>query len=251
MGSNRIPRGFSTVSAFREVSEGIRPHEELYPAKYLPVQTLDKHTNDYFVIEGGTIVAIEASGFAPNANTGAVNGLVNCNGGTASMVTYAAADVGITIDIDDTDSYVTAAGIANTNLAANKPIGVAPYSMYQATMQDLYNNYVSGVQDKVTVLTNYYIEVPYITAVNDANGTLAPGDRVMSDASGNFVQWDGSDASQIVGVLWVKDTTLVKDNLDKVLTVAGLSLPGSGTSGVAGNLNVSGATGALRIKLTL
>jgi len=245
MASNRIPRGYEAQVAFREVSAGIRPAEELYPAKYLPTVKHDRYLDDYMVVEGGTIISIDPSGSYSQF------GVVPCNGGTPRIIEYTAADVGIILDIDDPANYVTAAGTAATNLASNKPIGVAMYNYYNPNVVDIYNNYTSGTQDKVAIVTDYYIEIPYIPAINDAGGALAPGDKVMSDRWGRFIKWDGTDASQIVGTLWVIDNILVKDNLDKVQTIPGLGLAGSGTNGVAQNLNVAGCVGALRINLNL
>lgn len=50
------------------------------------------------------------------------------------------------------------------------------------------------------------ITMPFISATNDAGGTLVNGDLLASDASGNFVKWDGTTVNRIVGRVDVIDT---------------------------------------------
>ncbi len=45
-----------------EISEGIRPAEELIPASYLPLVRFDKYLEDYFVISAGKVVALDSNG---------------------------------------------------------------------------------------------------------------------------------------------------------------------------------------------
>ncbi|GAF74555.1 unnamed protein product, partial [marine sediment metagenome] len=45
-----------------EISEGIRPAEELIPASYLPLVRFDKYLEDYFVVSAGKVVALDSNG---------------------------------------------------------------------------------------------------------------------------------------------------------------------------------------------
>jgi len=236
--ANRIPRGYernsNLVREFLEISEGQRPALELRPAQYLPVKYQDHYLNDWVVITAGTIVAVDASG-----------DLVNANGGVPQSVTYTSNDIGITVNYDDAghDTYVTTTN--TVTLAANKPIGVAPYDYFQninagfdsanPTGLTKYTNY--QIQDKVAVLCDYLVEVPVTVGV-DASGTVQAGDLVQADSNGGFILWrDGiSDVTQIVGRVVQRKAVTAVDNLDKVQTVPGLGLSGSDTAGVPQHL---------------
>jgi len=253
--ANRIPRGYERNSnltrAYLEISQGERPALELKPAQYLPVQAQDNYLNDWVVIKAGTIVSVDASG-----------DLVPANGGAPASVTYTANDVGLTVDIDDHghDTYVAAAGSASDEIAANMPIGVAPYDYYQnlnagyesasPTAVTKYNNYM--IQDKVAVLCDYLIEIPVTSGV-DASGTVNAGDLVQSDNSGGFVRWeDGKHSvSQIVGRCIQRKAVTAVDNLDKVQTVPGLGLSGSETSGIPQHLYDYDNTAAYSSKMLI
>jgi len=240
MPSNRIPRGYERNSNLRrkflEISQGERPALELKPAQFLPVERQDQYLNDWIVIAGGTIVAVDPSGQ-----------LVKANGGVHQQLTYTANDVGLTIDFDANghDTYVSAAGTTTNYLPPNKPIGVAPYHYYQnisagydsisPTEQTVYRNY--QYQDKVAVLCDYLIEIPVLSSL-DASGTASVGELVQSDGTGNFIRWDNGihDVAQIVGRIIQRQSVAAVDNLDKVQTVPGLGLSGSDTSGVPQHL---------------
>ena len=253
--ASRIPRGYernsNLVREFLEVSEGQRPALELRPAQYLPVKYQDHYLNDWVVITAGTIVAVDASGF-----------LVPANGGYHLPYTYTADDVSNTVNFDDAgrDDLVAAAGDTSTHQSANKPIGVAPYDYYQNINQGFdsatpvgltkYTNY--QIQDKVSILCDYLIEVPVKTA-NDASGSVAAGDLVMSDADGAFVKWtNGKDSvDQIVGRCIQRKSVVAVDNLDKVQTVPGLGLSGSDTAGVPQHLYNYSTKAAYSAKLLI
>lgn len=255
MSTNRIPRGYERNSnltrEFLEISEGQRPALELRPAQYLPVLYQDHYLNDWVVITAGTIVAIDPSGY-----------LVNANGGASQVLTYAADDIGLTVDLDSTgrDEYVTTAGASSTRVAGNKPIGVAPYDYFQNINQGYdsasptgltkYTNY--QIQDKVAVLCDYLIEVPVKTAC-DASGTISSGDLVQSDANGGFILWRNGthDVTQIVGRCIQRKSVAAVDNLDKVQTVPGLGLSGSDTAGVPQHLYNYGTSSAYSEKMLI
>ena len=230
---NRIPRGYERTQGLLEISKGERPALELKPAQYLPVVREDKYLEDWVVIEAGTIVSVDASGF-----------LVPCNNFQPQTVDYTADDIGLTVDIDDAghDTYVTAAGTSSASIAANKPVGVAPYDYYQnlnagfgSAGATKYNNY--QIQDKVAILCDYLIEVP-VHADADASGAIAAGDLVQSNTEGKFIKWNDhvGAVDQIVGRCIQRTAVTAVDNLDKVQTVPGLGLSGSDTSGVPSHL---------------
>lgn len=232
----RIPREYEKQGGMLfEISQGERPATELKPAKYLPVLEEDKYLNDWKVIMAGTIVSVDASGY-----------LVPANGGVARDVVYTTNDIGKTIDVEDTgwDAYVTTAKTAVGGLAANKPVGVAPYDYYQSTIADLHTNYM--MQDKTAILCDYFVEVPYtrgsgVARNMDASGTLAHGDLLQPGSEGHFVKWvDGlNPVDQICGrVLTIKSDFPV-GGLEKVQTVPGLGLAGSDTGGIPQHLSVS------------
>ena len=238
--AGRIPRGYERNSNltrdFLEISEGQRPALELKPAQYLPVQVQDQYLNDWVVIKAGTIVAVDASG-----------DLVNANGGASQQLTYTANDVSLTVDFDGNghDDYVAAAGTTTNYVPGNRPIGVAPYDYFQnisagydsanPTQLTKYTNY--QIQDKVTVLCDYLVEVPVKTAV-DASGTVNPGDLVQAATDGGYILWNNNsgDVTQIVGRCIQRSTISAVDNLDKVHTVPGLGLSGSDTGGIPQHL---------------
>ena len=230
---NRIPRGYERTQGLLEISKGERPALELKPAQYLHVIREDKYLEDWVVIEAGTIVSVDPSGF-----------LVPCNGFQPQTITYDANDIGLAVDIDDAghDTYVTAAGTSSATIAGNKPVGVAPYDYYANlnagfgnTGATKYLNY--QIQDKVAILCDYLIEIP-VHADADASGIIAAGDLVQSNTAGKFIKWvDGaSDVSQIVGRCIQRATVSAVDHLDKVQTVPGLGLSGSATQGVPSHL---------------
>ena len=233
---NRIPRGYERTRGLLEISEGQRPALELRPAQYLPVVREDNYLEDWVVIPAGRIVAVDPSG-----------DLVLANGGQAGTLTYAANDVGITVDIDDAghDTYIVTAdiGASTASVAGNRPIGVAPYDYYQnlsngrfgGTGANKYTNY--QIQDKVAVLCDYLIEVP-VLSTSDASGVIANGDLVSSNATGQFIKWipGTTDVDQIVGRCIMRKAVSAVDNLDKVQTVPGLGLSGSDTSGIPQHL---------------
>ena len=230
---NRIPNGYERTQGLLEISKGERPALELKPAQYLHAIREDKYLEDWVVIEAGTIVSVDASG-----------ALVPCNGLQPQTITYDANDIGTTVNIDDAghDTYVTVAGTSSDTIAANKPIGVAPYDYYSNLSAGFGNSGATKylnyqIQDKVAILCDYLIELPVHSGA-DASGTIAAGDLVQSNTAGNFIKWvDGaSDVSQIVGRCIQRSTVSAVDNLDKVQTVPGLGLSGSATQGVPSHL---------------
>lgn len=176
-------------------SEGISPHFEWQPAKWLPVQFRDKYYNNWFVIMPGKLVGCDQDGFLMPAGW--------CAGVAAdTTVVYTTDDVAVgTIDIATGEAVTTAKTVTLTNLTgvkdptwtaanagvgavtsgfmgrygeawapADYPIGVCPYPIIQHPGGDAQNpanltfhNY--NMQHQVAVLCDYVIKLPLIPAV--------------------------------------------------------------------------------------
>jgi len=234
------PRGYEVQGIeYLELAEGVQPPLECIPAPYLAVVEEDKLFETWRVIQAGTIVAFDKTNFASETlQVTNKKWLVPANGGSDKTVTYAAADIDETIDIDSYEAAnveaVAAAGAATKQIAANFPAGFAPYAFFSSAAQLLYHNF--KLQNTVGFITDYFIELPLVwdtgsTSVTQA--TLDTGHLVKPGASGEVVKWvNGNDSvDQIVGRCVRTDAIAVKDALNKVLTVPGLNLPGTGSSG--------------------
>jgi len=181
-----------------EQSEGIRPAEYYAPYKYLPVQLQDVTTEDWVVIPKGRIVAAmstedatPASGMVTPATTGYINVgkdapelgsnlitaqidaayfgydihinglLVPANGGAYCSGYYTADDeTAETITISG--GYAVASGTFVT--PPNAPIGVVFHDWYQ-DIRGKWLNYKMHA-DGGHVLTDWYVEVPYVIVDN-------------------------------------------------------------------------------------
>jgi len=247
--SQKIPRGYEVQpTRLRELGDGVSPSIQVFPAYYLPLVKEDKVHELWKVIEAGQIVAIDATSLHASVNN--ENWLVPANGAVATTLTYTTDDVAeSTPDIDVLQSSgaytAAAAGAASTTVAANLPAGFAVYDYYSKAVELVYHN--TFPQPQVNFVTDYLFEIPLIFHAGDgAVGTTArssanPGDRQDSIAAGGLIQagisgwptrWtSASSVEQIVGRCVQVLTIGVKDALDKVHTVPGLSLPGTGTSG--------------------
>lgn len=181
-----------------EQSEGIRPAEYYAPYRFMPVGFKDVNTEDYVVIPKGRIVAAistedgssysgimypsgvltnQSIGFAATEMGGAVirvsqdqffgysdftsNLLVLANGGETLSGFYTADDV-TAGTIGANGSLVSASGAYST--VANAPIGVAFHDWYQ-DIRGRNLNYQMHPEGG-HVLTDWYVEVPYIKATN-------------------------------------------------------------------------------------
>lgn len=232
------------VTPFLKVSEVWAPPAEFRVAGYLPItDTLnareDGQNEEFFVVEGGRAVAITAT--SDSASGRWENRLTLANGGTAMAVTYAAGDIGEVEDIDVPDSLVAAAGAGATLDAANFPIGIAPYPYFRGILDDLFQNY--ELQPFVAVWNMGYFEYPIIRTIQTTGvTTLADGGLVKPAATvadrGVLVNWtNGTDSvDQIMGRCWKIETIAAAGGLDKVHTVKGLGLSGTGTSGIPAHL---------------
>ena len=239
--ASKVPRGYDVQGAkFLYIADGIQPPMEAIAARYLPVVEEDKIHESWFTVKAGNIVAFDKtlldSETAPTKTN--QKWLVLANGGTAQTVTYAADDVGVVLDIDELEAgnlkAVAGAGAASKQIAANIPAGFAPYNFYNSADELLLHNF--KLQNTVGFLCRGLIELPLdhdtsSTVVTQA--TLDTGHIVASGASGEPIKWINGSTSveQIVGRAVRVDGIAARDALDKVLTVPGFRLPGTGTSG--------------------
>ena len=236
----KVPRGHDVQGIrYLEISEGVQPPMEAIPAYYLPVLEEDKLLEVWKVLRAGTIVAFDKT--ALNSETEQLTNkkwLVPANGGSATTVTYSADDVDLVLDIDELNSgaetLVAASGAASKSIAANFPAGFAPYDYYSSAIEKLYMNFT--IQHRVGFLTDYLVEVPLIFdtgATSATQGTIETGCLVQPGADGEPVFFDPSSDSvdQVCGRVVRVDPVGVVDALDKVMTVPGFRLPGTGTSG--------------------
>jgi hypothetical protein len=164
------------------------------------------------------------------------------------------------------------------------PIGIAAFNVWVWAGGDgfnptQYNFHNYNLQHQITVLCDYYIELPVVLDSNYAAAVLpgiaaaiytsgapfTPGCFVKVGMDGNMHLADvaGSDVwYEVVGQVLAVDTAWPKDYMDRVRTAfpnLGTTpkynqAPGSATSGAPDNINLSGGTmaeGTVRINLIL
>ncbi len=282
-----------------EVSEGVRPAEYFAPYRYLPVTQKDITTEDYVVIPKGRILSAlsvfdltPAGGIKGVNDSGVLYGfedqvagttgsysqdssyfgydeyitnlLVPANGGTDTTLQYTALDVAA--GSYKADGTAAAAGDTFTN-PANAPIGVAYHDWYQ-DIRGKWLNYRMW-PDGGHVLTDWYVEVPFVKAsgtfarglagdsvatrnafsavsnvhsyltINDTTEELKSGTFVKSDALGNWMpeaiasaQLSQGKTVQTVGKVIGIDTRYPKSGLEDVQTYPGSRMPGTQTAGL-------------------
>lgn len=239
--ASKVPRGYDVQGAkFLYIADGIQPPMEAIAARYLPVVEEDKIHESWFTVKAGNIVAFDKtllnSETAPTKTN--QKWLVLANGGAAQTVTYAADDVGAVLDIDELEAgnlkAVVATGAASKQIAANIPAGFAPYNFYNTADELLLHNF--KLQNTVGFLCRGLIELPLefdTGADTDSQGTLDTGHIVASGVFGEPIRWINGSTSveQLVGRAVRVDGIATRDALDKVLTVPGFRLPGTGTAG--------------------
>lgn len=239
------PRGYGVQKTrFANLGDYQTSPLEVHPAYYLKTQEEDKRHDLWFVVLAGQFVAFDRTSL--NSAVYEKKQLVIANGGTAQSLTYTSDDVTAKVlDIDELnagrETVLTAAKTCTKQIAANRPCGVAPYNYYCKATEKTYWNVFP--QPNVTYMTGGIYEIPLIyrpadgalgVAAADDQDSLDSGLLVRSGALGWPVRWvNGSDnLEQLCGrleQLVVISTTV--DALDKVHTVPGLNLPGTGTSG--------------------
>lgn len=233
--AHKTPRGFEVqpVREFQFISEGASPKiTKGEVATYLPVLRQDKHFDENFVILAGMIVSRDSGGQ-----------LVPANGGAAQTLDYTAIDVDYTVDLDGGDvnnsaaTLVAAAKTTAATIAANLPMGWAPYHFYSGSLRLRFASKNYELQPDVAILNRGLIEMP-ITKTDQA--TIDEGSLLQSDTDGIPTVWAPggvADVAQIVGRALFRDPIASypgKDGLSKVRTVRGPALAGANTDGVHG-----------------
>lgn len=279
--SVKQPRGYglSGYDVFQEIAVGDRPPlgDGGRVAPWLPVMQQEERSNEWFVILAGRMVSIDrtltskdengdafatekfSGGFAPR--------IVPCNAsGSAQTITYGTSDVGYTINVDDQDDFVAAAGDASATLPANAPVGWAQHKMYSEAIRYANVNYDKDLEIR-TVICNYYVEVALIGLAGQSS--LAPGQLVKPYTQGNYdaaesalyqglpTWWDpNTDSVEQIGgrVIMMAEIpygTSSRSRYDLVRGVRGLSLPGVDTTGKPRWLSMDQATHYVRINITM
>lgn len=245
-----LPEVTKQAVPFLEVSEVVAPHEPWTVVGYLPVDRQDPSTDEYFVIEAGRVVAITARTEARFTGK-----LTLANGGVAQTITYAAADVARTENVDSPNNLVTVAGAASATDTANFPLGVTLGPLWQGTISDRFRNF--KLQDKVTVVTQAYAEYPMLrTSQTSGAQALVEGRPVMPGVLGELVLWrNGTDSvDQLVGRCWQISSIGAEGDLDKVRTLTGSGLAGNDTSGKPQHLNFThqgGSAATLKFRVVI
>lgn len=167
-----------------EISEGIRPSEELKPASYLKLVRFDKYLEDYYVVSAGKVVALDSNGDVVPAGLALQAAeyvrVWDLTGGTHAAqeaAARAAVDVLGTADIYGTeDTTPTASGVGV--VAAD---GVAA---------------VAGEYLVESILTVGGTEINALTG-GDAAAVIDGANVTFSDPIGiapyNYFRWAGGD----------------------------------------------------------
>lgn len=274
MASFRIPRGYSVnVPQYRELMEGVRPESSATPMEAwtgLPPVQIEELHHDPVVIMPGTFVGIATGGtaagklFPAHGITGNMTGRFSSTDDTWGLRTS---------DATWAAGTITAGPVL--------PLGVVYNPVYSFNLQEAFVNYKRN--ESVGVLTDYLIQIPAITSAERdikigemvmINNTANEYGRAASLASinnlmGRLKAWDNSattlkfvvgrclgkvefaDGSASAGTKLNADSTWSLTTagkaefkgLDKVQTVPGLGLAGSGTKGVPAWLQEATADG--------
>ena len=186
-----------------EHSEGIRPHGEFKPAAWLPVQFFDKYYEEHFVVMPGKVLAFDNDGrvvhaqYAPSTveieytAADVTAGTINVKDG----LPVEAGDIG-KFAVSTVDEFMGRSGVA---LAVSKPVGVAPYAMWQwagdsSALDDgfnpaAYRNHNHNLQHQVAILCDYVLELPLVPFKEAAeNLTQASHDAATDIATLDPVQ---------------------------------------------------------------
>lgn len=208
-----------------EFSEGIRPAGEFMPAPYLPAVRFNKYFEEYFVVSGGKIVALDSNGDVVPAGlrkeAAAYVTEFTANGeaaaDAAATIRYGERDVergcldakgnAVTVGQPVVKAFFDIAGAVITPvLTISNPVGVSSYNYWAHPGGNGENpaDYLKAnfnLQNKVAFLCDYQIELPIVAdkATYDAApfagmgsmiaaaDTVKPGMFVTYDADSNFV----------------------------------------------------------------
>lgn len=275
--SVKTPRGYelSGFDLFQELQADITRvplGDGGRSAPWLPVKTEDKSCDEWYTILAGRIVSIDrtltsrdeyGNTFATNLYSGGfAPRIVPANSsGAVQPITYTSDDVGYTVDVDDQDDFVTAAGAASANFPANAPCGWLQGNAYSDSIKYARRNFEKGLN--CTLIQAAYVEVALIGL--NGQSSLAPGEHVKAYAGtgpGDVYQgcptyWNPASDSveQIAGrVIMMSEIpygTNSRARLDLVRGMKGLSLPGLDTTGKPSWLSMDQATHYVRIMITV
>lgn len=202
-----------------EQSEGIRPAEYYAPYKYLPVAFKDVTTEDYVVLPKGRVVSVLSA-----EDSTPVSGIVYPNSSGSVAIGTSAAELGsnlITVNIDSSifgyddgiaglltlanggqplSGFYTAADVTAGSMSiggaaatasggfllpANAPVGVVYTDWYQ-DIRGANLNYRMH-PDGGHVLTDWYVEVPYVKATNAFASGCSP--RYKNNNYNSLTSW--------------------------------------------------------------
>jgi len=162
-----------------EHSEGVRPHGEFKPAAWLPVQFFDKYYEEHFVVLPGKVLAFDNDGRVVPAGVASGTNIVytalDVTAGVIDVTTGVAVTAAVTHAVADIDgSTKHFLGRSGTALTVSKPVGVAPYAMWQwagdgSSLDDgsnpaAYRNHNHNLQHQVAILCDYVLELPLVPA---------------------------------------------------------------------------------------
>ena len=156
-----------------EHSEGVRPHGEFKPAAWLPVQFFDKYYEEHFVVMPGKVLAFDNDGRVVPAGLALATSLVytatDVAAGVIDVTTGAALTAAKTVDLS---SAITFLGRTGVDLTVSKPVGVAPYAMWQWAGDSSaaddgsnpagYRQHNHNLQHQVAILCDYVLELPLV-----------------------------------------------------------------------------------------
>jgi hypothetical protein len=272
--AQRIPRGYDVNrTPYQEISEGVRPQASTVPMEAwtgLPPVRVDELAHDPIVLDAGTVVGIASGGLA--------NGKLfpaTAFGGTGNVFLRHHSD-GSSWGLPIVDNIATLNVIAGGPV---KPLGVVFQPIYGFTLNTAFTNYKRN--ENVGVVTDYLIQVPARTTEERA---IRAGDMVMVSTTaqeyghglaagtapmGTLEAWDGLASTinfcigrcfqNIVFATGSNSVVLSDDfpatsltaagqaefkGLERVQTVPGLTVSGSGTKGVPGWLTKAQSDGS-------
>lgn len=94
---------------------------------------------------------------------------------------------------------VATAALVNTPATISICSATSDIAAGVARVPYLRQSYYSMARPVPAPIRDQQITLPYISAVNDAGGTLTNGKFLMPDANGNCILWDGNDPQVVVG----------------------------------------------------
>ena len=259
----RIPRGHDVNRPpYQELSEGVRPSSTAVPQEAytgLPPVRIDELAHDPIVLDAGTLVGIAPGGLAAGKLFPAHQIA------TGTSITLKHHSDGASWGLPTSDVVATSLALTGGPV---KPLGMVFQPIYSFMLQATYTNYKRT--ENVGIVTDYMVQIPAKNAEESAiaigdlvmahSSAVQYGQVAAGTASlGSLEAWDGTAGTlpYVVGRCYDKivfatgtattvyqtdfdagSTTLTAagsaefKGLDKVQTVPGIGLAGSGTGGV-------------------